>query len=288
MNDFIAFAESFGLVIPHLEEGRWVRVKTEDKPRKRNGSYKYLGDVGFVQNHATMSDPATWHPREHVAPVDRIAYARTMAEKRSADARAERERHAHAAQLARAMIAECTSGSHPYLVRKGFPNASGLVHPNGELIVAMREFSDYTAVNSVQRIGVDGSKLFLSGGKAKGSVFIIGKGAWRERWLVEGFATGLSVFTALSDLRRPAEVIVCFSAGNLRHIADKVRRPAYVMADNDASGTGQEAAESTGLPWIMPPGVGTDANDLHAACGLRALVRLIAGVGALRVIGGTR
>jgi putative DNA primase/helicase len=83
----------------------------------------------------------------------------------------------------------------------------------------------------------------------------------------------------LSDLRRQAEVIVCFSAGNLRHVAALVKRPAFVMADNDASGTGQEAAQATGLPWVMPAEPGTDANDLHASEGLRALVGL---VGAIR------
>lgn len=285
MSDFFNFAAAHGLIIDSLEEGRWVRVRTEDKPRKRNGAYKYLGDVGFVQNHATMAEVATWH-RDSDKPVDRVAYARQMAQKRAADAKADAARHARASEEARALIAESASGHHPYLDRKGFSNSTALVHPSGDLIVAMRDFRDYGTVNSVQRIAPDGSKLFLTGGKAGGSVFILGKGG-RERWLVEGFATGMTVYGAMLDLRQSAEVIICFSAGNLKHIASMVRRPAYVMADNDASGTGQDAAEATGLPWVMPPEVGTDANDLMVSSrSLRPVVSLMRSVKGLRVVGG--
>ena len=276
MNDFLSFAESHGLIIPHLEAGRWVRVKTEDKQSKRNGAYKFLGDVGFVQNHATMTEVAVWHSDRKPERVDREEFARRLSAKRAADRQAEEASRAHARSEAQALIAACASGPHPYLARKGFPTAQALIHPCGDLIIPMREYTDYGTVNSAQRISPEGTKLFLPGGKAKGSVFIIGKGQWRERWLVEGYATGLSVHAALADLRRQAEVIVCFSAGNLKHVAGLVKRPAFVMADHDASGTGQEAAQLTGLPWVMPPHVETDANDLHASYGLRRLVRLIA------------
>lgn len=276
MSDFVNFAAAHGLVIERLEGGNdWHRVRTTDKKKKKNGSYKFLGDIGWVQNHATMTEIAEWRPDHEFTPAERREYAQRMAAKRDAGRLAEEQRRAAARVAAVAIIAECASGPHPYLARKGFPDAQGLVHPNGDLIIPMRDVSDYATVNSVQRISPEGGKLFLPGGKAKGSVFIIGRGQWRERWLVEGMATGLSVHAALSDLRRQAEVIVCFSAGNLKHVASLVRRPAFVMADHDASGTGQEGAEATGLPWVMPPHVGTDANDLHASEGLRRLVKLI-------------
>ena len=277
MNGFPQFAAAHGLRIDHLEEGRWVRVKTEDKPSKKNGAYKFLGDIGFVQNHATMVDVAIWR-NEESETVDREAFARRMRELRAADRKVEAERHAKASKEASALIAKCVSRPHAYLAKKGFPNAVGLVNWAGDLIIPMRDLADYGVVNSLQRIREDGSKAFLPGGKAKGSVFVLGKGAWQERWLVEGYATGLSVYAALSDLRRPAEVVICFSAGNLRHVAAQVKRPAFVMADNDASGTGQEAAGATGLPWGMPEAPGTDANDLHASKGLRALVGLVGGI----------
>jgi putative DNA primase/helicase len=77
------------------------------------------------------------------------------------------------------------------------------------------------------------------------------------------FATGLSVREALRVLHRPARVVVCFSAGNLQYVATQLGGARFVMADNDASGTGCRVAIATGLPWTMPPVVGYDANDFH-------------------------
>jgi putative DNA primase/helicase len=129
----------------------------------------------------------------------------------------------------------------------------------------------------VQRISADGTKLFLPGGKAKGSVFFIGPLLANERWLVEGYATGLSVRAALRELHRDAQVVVCFSAGNLAHVGRLVKelRPkAYAFADNDASGAGAKAAAETGLSFVMTAELG-DANDYHQREGVRALAKLI-------------
>jgi putative DNA primase/helicase len=106
-------------------------------------------------------------------------------------------------------------------------------------------------------------------------VFRIGNDKASERWLCEGYATALSLRAALNDLRRSAQAIVCFSAGNIMHVAPRIRKPAYIMADHDANGVGAAAAVAAGLPWVMPAEVGTDANDVHQRAGLRALVKLI-------------
>lgn len=274
--NFVQFAQAYGLVIDRLVEGQWKRVKTTDHPKKRNGAYKFLGDVGFVQNHATMEKVAVWKP-DGTAQVDRQEMRR-MAFKA---AQVERRRQAEARDIAECMLRDASLETHSYLTAKGFPQEKGLVL-NGELLIPMREFSLYRQVNSVQRIAADGSKLFLPGGKAKGSVFFIGPMVPRERWLVEGYATGLSVRAAIRSMYRDAQVIVCFSAGNLAHIGRLVaelRCPAYVMADNDKSEAGAKAAQDSGLPWVMPPEVGTDANDMHQAHGIRALANLIRSAG---------
>lgn len=270
---FLEFASAHGLLIDNVVEGRWARVKTTDKSKKKNGAYKFMGDVGFVQNHATMDKVAVWHPDGKVEKIDRAAMRRRMAQA----AQEERERQEDAREFADGMVKRAGLDIHPYLSAKGFPEEKGLVL-DGDLLVPMREFKLYRQINSLQRIAADGTKLFLPGGKAKGSVFFIGPLLARERWLVEGYATGLSVRAALRELHREAQVVVCFSAGNLAHVGVLVRelRPvAYVMADNDKSGAGKKAANETGLPWAMPPEVGMDANDLHQRDGLRALVGLI-------------
>jgi putative DNA primase/helicase len=60
------------------------------------------------------------------------------------------------------------------------------------------------------------------------------------------------------------------------------RRNAVVVADHDkpvaqfdGMGTGEFYARRTGLPWAMPPVLGTDANDYHLAAGLPALQGLL-------------
>lgn len=268
---FMAHASAHGLMIRDLiADGRWHRVPTSDHPKKRNGAYAFDGIRGAVQNWATMQDVAVYRP-DGSTQVSRLDY-RAQARKAVL---ADRERQARAKIEASRILRECERLPHPYLAAKGFPDLQGLVHPSGDLIVPMRDIHAYGVVNTLQRISPGGAKLFLSGGKAKGSVFVLGKGAWRERWLCEGYATGLSLQAALIELRRQAEIVVCFSAGNLKYVAPFVKKPAYVMADNDASQAGFEAAVATGLPWIMPAAVGWDANDVMVREGLRTLVSLV-------------
>ena len=133
---------------------------------------------------------------------------------------------------------------------------------DGKLLVPMRDHKT-TRLNSMQSIAADGTKKFLAGGKASGSVFRMGNGG--SRWLVEGFATALSVRAALRSLYCNDPVVACFSAHNLTNVPG-----SFVIADNDASGTGEKYARKTGLPFWMPPEIG-DANDHHRRHGIAAL-----------------
>lgn len=274
---FIDHARAHGLVIRHLiADDRWHRCQTTDHPKKKNGAYIYDGTKGAVQNWATMQAIALFRP-EGVQRVPRENYRSFV---RNSLLR-ERSRQFDAAIKAREIVRDCARKTHPYLKLKGFPLVRGLVHPSGDLVIPMWEFNTWV-LNSVQRISPAGTKLFLTDGKARGSVFIVGRGQQRERWLCEGYATALSLQAALTDLRAQAEIICCFSAGNLMRIAELVRRPAYVMADNDESHAGLTAAIASGLPYVMPNEVGTDANDLHQQRGLRRLVDLVRSVHDLR------
>ena len=64
---FEDFARSHGLILDHVVPNRWVSTPTEDHPRKRNGRYKFLGNVGWVQNWATMDKPAMWRTEDRNA-----------------------------------------------------------------------------------------------------------------------------------------------------------------------------------------------------------------------------
>jgi putative DNA primase/helicase len=273
MMDFRQHCESHGLIIRDLiADGHWHRARTVDHPKKQNGVYVLNTTRGVCRNYAMEEGFSVWRAEQHRAIVGGFA-ARAIADSIKEEKRQERGRHADAAKKATKLLSGCEITTHPYLARKGFPQQTGFVS-NGLLVIPMRDHQSYH-VNSAQTISEAGEKKFLPGGKAKGSVFKIGPPKAQERWLCEGYATALSVLAALHDLRRTAEVWTCFSAGNLMYVAQSVRRPAFVFADNDKSCAGQHAAEDSQLPWCMSPTIGQDANDLHQAKGLRAVCKLI-------------
>ena len=185
---------------------------------------------------------------------------------------------------------------HPYLESKGFLEECGLVH-QGKLIIPMRHYHT-NALQSAQLIEADGSKRFLPGGKAGGAVFVL-DGGRRARWRVycEGFATALSIRAAMKALYQTAEVVVCFSAGNMPKVITR-KENAFVVADKDwfscvnhtphykwdapyetvacplcgsdkiSKPAGEKYALQCGLPWWMPDETDTDANDAMQKYGL--------------------
>jgi phage/plasmid primase-like uncharacterized protein len=289
---FLNFAQQHGLVIRNLlADGQIHRCPTQSKPTSNNGAYFLDGSRGWAMDWATGEEPH-WYQDDNAKPWTKEQKAEVA--RRQNEQRRERERGARtAAMLASKMLSEAellvprparpwkpgrpaleAVPAHPYLFKKGFPDESGLVR-DGELLIPMYDCNAY-GVHPVglQRILPDGTKLYLSGQRSKGAVFRLGSGRAREKWLVEGFATALSVRAALKALYRQDDVFVCFSAGNLQHIASQ-GIGTHVFADNDASETGETAAKATGLPYAMAETVGYDANDLHLACGLEAVVELV-------------
>ena len=251
---FVAHAQAHGLIINHaIPDGRWHRVPTVDKPRKRNGAYIFDGNSGVVKNWATMESFARYG--EKVSQF--IKYF---------DDTEERIKHARAARQADEIIRRAVFMEHEYLKRKGFALLKGLV-ADEELIVPMRDFKTYRAT-SVQRIKADGSKKFLPGGKTKNAVYILGNRHAGKYWLCEGYATGLSIHEALRSMYSDAAVIVCFSAYNLVHVGKQVSK-GFVFADHDEAGV--RAAEELIHPWVKSEIEGEDANDLHRRAGLRAV-----------------
>ena len=271
---FEDFAGAHGLIVRHVEYGAWKRVPTADHPSKKNGAYRHMGNVAFVQNHATMGEVAVWHPEtENEIKLDREAI-----ERRALDAaRQIREGHRKAAYKAAAIVKGCAIGQHPYLEAKGLPNASALISEDGALIVPMRDCRTNNILG-VQRIALvenEWEKKMLPGMRAKGAVYRFGHLSADELWFVEGYATGLSVAESLRMLRISSAVMVCFSAGNLVHVASQFSGRNFVFADNDESRAGEKAAWATGLPYAMAPVVGMDANDLHQAEGILSVAKLI-------------
>jgi putative DNA primase/helicase len=257
--NFEDFARAYGLLLNNVIPGRWVSVPTEDHPRKRNGRYKLMGNVGWVQNWATMSKPEMWRSEGAIAPtIDWRREQRVADQKRFEEAR-------KAAQKAGWIMHQTEMDRHPYLARKGFPDELGNVwDQDGErvLVVPMRMEGRLVGC---QLIGKEGGKKFLTGQRTKGASFILdAKGI---PIFVEGYATALSVRAAMKAMKVRYTIHVCFSAGNIKQVASVVPG-GVVVADKDLNGIGEQAARETGKPYWTSDTVGEDFNDFHIRVGL--------------------
>lgn len=274
MNGFLAFIAAHGIIAPDcITPGKWQRCRTENHPRKKNGSIKLAddGQVGWCQDYAVHAEPLMWRAGRAgplAAPLDRALIARRQAERRAA--------LAAATLSARSRYAQCAPlrNEHPYLAGKGFGVAGchGLrVDAAGALVVPM--LCD-GAILSLQRIAADGEKRFHPGATTRGACYVIERPGATVTAFAEGFATGLTIFHAVPACR----VVVAFNAGNLPVVAS-ARRPAglaVVCADNDwetAARIGRnpgleyarEAAALLGVGVAYPECAGSDWNDFLSA-----------------------
>lgn len=277
MTTFTAFALAHGVEIGDLyASDRIRRCPTTAHPRSRNGAFWFDGQRGWVQNWE-HGDSVQWWNDPHAKPWTEADKAAWATKRRIAQAKRQQAQQ-HAAALAADLVAQATPAEHGYLRKKGFADLKGLtVDDGGTLIVPMRDLAT-NAIVGAQRIFLEDNawqKRYLTGQRTTGAVFSIGPRKAPETWLVEGFATGLSLDRALRQLNILASVQVTFSAHNLQHCAQHTTGRRYIFGDNDASETGQKAAEASGLPWVMSPVTGEDANDLHLRGGLLAVCKLV-------------
>lgn len=259
--DFIDFARSYGIIINDYPPiGVWKRYPTEDHPRKRNGAVKYMGTHGFVQNHATDQVVSIWKSDSPVQMDQRIIRSSVL------NAEAEtRKRQREAVQKAVRMLNDSGMATHPYLESKGFPDERGnVLRIEGKpvLLVPMRVAGSLVGV---QMIDEDGGKKFLYGQRTSGATFTFDNKGMNI--LCEGYATALSIRMALKQMKQRYTLHVCFSAGNMLKVAETLE-PGLVVADNDASGTGQSVAEKIGWPTWISDTTQEDANDYHRRVGL--------------------
>lgn len=267
--DFRSFCLSHGVVAPEvILPEKWMRVKTQDHQRKRNGSVKMFADgrVGLVMNWATMSSPAVWKEggeRETKLPDFREINSRRL----------ERARITEKAKAsALAYWNRCTPlrGPHPYLAGKdlGVEGCAGLrLGPQGELVVPMMIAGK---LSSVQRIWEDGSKKFWPDAPTKGATFTLWRKDSTVTILCEGLATGLTLYSAVTQ----ASVVIAFSAHNMVTVAGWMKPTGMVViaSDNDVdtqlktgSNPGLEAAQKAAKLWgcgiAIPDCRGSDFQD---------------------------
>ena len=279
---FIDFARANGvdIDISRLYPSENIkRTGTVDKPKSTNGAYYWDGQRGWVFDWSGAAI-VIWYENPNAKPWTEEEKRAWMDRRRSQQSD-QQKRYEKVGLQAEAILKSAKIDHHNYLEYKGFKDEKGLVLGD-KLLIPMRNVVT-NKVTGYQAIVFDYEthkydKKMLLGMKARNSVLFIGDRKGEEFWLVEGYATGLSLHQALRSCGLKASVVVCFSASNLVAVADQIKGKRFIFADNDASETGQKAAESTGLPWTMADTVGYDANDLHMKDGLFAVVSKLMGV----------
>lgn len=275
-----------GIVPPRSRPayGKWIKTDTLSGRNGHGDGRLIIDELRVTAHNWQIGVHATVFLKDKASPVDR----RQMAERQAKDDRAKREKAARAAHVALEMVDRAQHSTHPYSARKGFPTETALVMPavevraiGGEYLVAgdraiIMPARRGSSLTSVQLIWEDGGKKFLAGGETGGSSYRIARG--NETWLCEGYATGLSLRTALKSLNRSATILCCFSASNVAHVARSIDGKCFIAADHDKpleqfgwTGTGEHYAKIAGKPFTMPPDERTDFNDMHLAHGIFAL-----------------
>jgi hypothetical protein len=279
MMEFVNFARSNGVEIDPSKlfpSDKIRRCGTVHKPRSGNGAYFWDGNRGWVMDWSGEARVIWWQDKNAKPWTDEEK--RQWAVKRAFAASDQERRYQQAEVEAEATLRAAKLSKHIYLEIKGFPEEKGLVLED-KLLIPMRNVRT-NKLQGYQSIRWDPQtrkyeKKMLAGMRAKNAVLCFGSIAGGETWLVEGYATGLSVRDALRSIGIPAAVVVTFSASNLLQVADQIPHKRFVFADNDESKTGEKIAIQTGLPWTMADQVGWDANDLHFEKGRMAVVSKI-------------
>lgn len=266
--EFIAFLGSIGLAPVkssiHFPDDKIVRYRSErDGPGKLNAA-------AVLHTSTRVPFGIAWHWHD---PQRRYHWQATSNEAMTPAERAELQRQLHALNKAREedaarvraeaaaralklwRTAKPASNDHPYLIRKGVP-AYGLRLLRDQLLVPARDIEG--RLHSMQFIGPDGGKRFLTGGRIAGCYYAIGRPD-DALLLAEGYATAATLHQATGRA-----VAVCFASGNLGAVARALRSKfprlrLVVCADNDAATAGnpgltaaREAARAVGGLVAVP------------------------------------
>ena len=279
-----------------IEPGKFHKFPGEGKgSRNKAGWCKLFPDgMGGIYGDYSTGFSTDWQAKREkpFSQPEREAFKRQIEEaKKQADtARKEHQAEAQAKAETIDKAAPPAPDDHAYLTAKRIKSHGAKLH-QGKLVIPMRADGK---IHSLQYIGPDGDKKFLTGGRTAGCYFSIGtmKGA-AALCIAEGFATGATIHEATGY-----PVAVTFTAGNLLAVAKTMRDkfpalPLILCADDDYQTEGNpgiskatEAARSVGGLVAVPdfgtdrPDKATDFNDMAQLCGADAVKQAITGAAA--------
>lgn len=217
-------------------DGKLTRYRIEgDKAGSKNGwavLYTHPLLAGAFGSWKT-GESHTWHERTSKPPTaaERAALQRQMQAAKAAREAEQASVHASARLRASRLWATAhpATNAHPYLKRKGI-GAYGIRQLRESLVIAARDV--HGVLHTLQFIGADGSKRFLTGGRITGCYFAIGRPV-DSLLLCEGLATASTLHQATGRA-----VAVAFNCGNLVAVAKALRGKfpklrLIICADND-------------------------------------------------------
>ena len=248
-----------------------------DRPGSQNGWYVLFPDgiASGCFGSWKAGSSHTWSSREPANPLEA-----EQVRQRIEQARRQREAEQHQRQQAAAEYAarlwrdaRRADPGHPYLTAKGC-RPYNLRQRGDVLLVPLYHGGELV---NLQRIGADGQKRFLSGGRVKGCYSPLGIiTAGQPLYLCEGFATGATLH---AETGHP--VACAMNAGNLleagRHLQRRHPEAVLIVAgDDDRQTEGNPgktaaivAAAGLGCGLILPPWPAdaplhlSDFNDLR-------------------------
>lgn len=168
-----------GLIPPRaIEPGKLHRMPGAGKSGSNSAAWCKLFDdcIGGVFGDFSSGFESSWQAdREAKYSESEIAAFKVrIAEERKQREAEEAQRKAKAQTKAAAIweSAETAPDDHPYLIRKGI-KANGAKLHKGALVIPLWADGE---IHSLQFIGADGKKPFLTDGRVKGCYFSMGKG----------------------------------------------------------------------------------------------------------------
>jgi putative DNA primase/helicase len=268
LTTFLAAMHSAGIrplhcIVGRLVDGELVRFRAEgDKPGRANGWARFSsepvphGSFGSwrlgIRKSWNATDVRILSDRERRATECSIRLARAH----SAAEKQRRESEVAVAASRRWLDAAPANPDHGYLLAKNMAD-EGLRQEGDFLIAPMRDVAG--DIWNLQRVGADGRKLFLKGGRVK-DLFWMPLEPKQSICIGEGVATMAAVRAATS-----LPVAAAMSAENLLGVAGAIhaRWPAVeiiICADDDAGSEANkgmeaalEAANAVGARLAIPP-----------------------------------
>ena len=246
IDPFRSAIQSAGMTPPDvIEAGRFHRFPGIGKSSGNTAGWCKLfadGIGGSFGDYATglQENWQSGHDKPQTK-LERAAFAAQIKQARK-EADAKRQEAQEAAADRAALIwneAVPCPADHAYLLAKGIQAHGARLH-GAALVVPVRVGAKLA---SLQFIGPDGGKKFLTDGRIAGGYFGIGNPTGAAvMCIVEGFATGATISEATGY-----PVAVAFNAGNMGVVAKAMREkfpalPLILCGDVDSSGTGQKAA----------------------------------------------